>query len=255
MLEPEILLRDVVIPEPPRWHEGRPWFCNWIDRPVVAVGLDGKPEVMVTRDLDSHPMGYSIRPFEAIVGDGLGYASGNILGIYAYGLFESDNALAAYTGIVPPPLDDTLEQLADLIDAHIDIAWLSRCLGLPGSASAIHLTWERFPVAASATANDSGAQESSSTTVTRRGSGTRRSTNRLAESDEVSFTVAEPCGALTACPARRIVPVDRRDAVRGAKSRCVVLLEHHTAGAQFTHRVCQVVNLECDLRVGSRGTS
>jgi hypothetical protein len=57
MLEPEILLRDVVIPEPPRWHEGRPWFCNWIDRPVVAVGLDGKPEVMVTRDLGSHPIG------------------------------------------------------------------------------------------------------------------------------------------------------------------------------------------------------
>jgi len=97
----------------------------------VAVGLDGKPEVMVTRDLGSHPMGYSIRPFEAIVGDGLGYASGNVFGIYADGLFDSDDVLDAYTGIVPPPFDDTLEQLADLIDAHIDIAWLARCLGLP----------------------------------------------------------------------------------------------------------------------------
>jgi len=68
---------------------------------------------------------------EAIVGDGLGYADGNVLGIYAHGLFESDDVLAAYTGIVPPPLDDTFEQLADLIDAHLDIAWLARCLDLP----------------------------------------------------------------------------------------------------------------------------
>ncbi|HYY81830.1 MAG TPA: cobyric acid synthase [Actinomycetes bacterium] len=68
---------------------------------------------------------------EAIVGDGLGYADGNLLGIYAHGLFESDEVLDAYTGIVPPPLDATFEQLADLIDAHLDIAWLARCLDLP----------------------------------------------------------------------------------------------------------------------------
>ena len=60
MPEPEVLLSGLGIPESPRWHEGRLWFCNWIDRQVVAVGLDGKPEVMLTRDPDSHPMGYSI---------------------------------------------------------------------------------------------------------------------------------------------------------------------------------------------------
>ena len=60
MPEPKVLLSGLGIPESPRWHEGRLWFCNWIDRQVVAVGLDGKPEVMLTRDLDSHPMGYSI---------------------------------------------------------------------------------------------------------------------------------------------------------------------------------------------------
>jgi hypothetical protein len=101
-----------------------------LDRPA---GRGSRPRRQAGGDGDKGPGQssdrYSIRPFEAIVGDGLGYASGNILGIiYAYGLFESDNALAAYTGIVPPPLDDTLEQLADLIDAHIDIAWLARCL-------------------------------------------------------------------------------------------------------------------------------
>jgi adenosylcobyric acid synthase len=68
---------------------------------------------------------------EAIVGDGLGYADGNLLGIYAHGLFESDEVLDAYTAIVPPPLDATFEQLADLIDAHIHTAWLARCLDLP----------------------------------------------------------------------------------------------------------------------------
>jgi sugar lactone lactonase YvrE len=60
MPEPTVLLSGLGIPESPRWHEGRLWFCNWIDRQVVAVDLDGKPEVMLTRDPDSHPMGYSI---------------------------------------------------------------------------------------------------------------------------------------------------------------------------------------------------
>jgi sugar lactone lactonase YvrE len=60
MPEPKVLLSGLGIPESPRWHEGRLWFCNWIDRQVVAVDMDGKAEVMVTRDPDSHPMGYSI---------------------------------------------------------------------------------------------------------------------------------------------------------------------------------------------------
>ncbi len=60
MSEPNVLLDGLGIPESPRWHEDRLWFCNWIDRQVMAVGLDGKAEVMVTRDPDSHPMGYSI---------------------------------------------------------------------------------------------------------------------------------------------------------------------------------------------------
>jgi adenosylcobyric acid synthase len=68
---------------------------------------------------------------EAVVGDGLGYATGNLLGLYAHGLFESDEVLDAFTGMLPAPLDATFEQLADLIDAHLDIAWLARCLDHP----------------------------------------------------------------------------------------------------------------------------
>ncbi len=60
MSEPKVLLTGLGIPESPRWHEGRLWFCNWIDRQVVAVSLDGKAAVMATRDPGSHPMGYSI---------------------------------------------------------------------------------------------------------------------------------------------------------------------------------------------------
>src|SRR5437762_1487055 len=60
MPEPRIVLSGLGIPESPRWHEGRLWFCNWIDRQVVAVDLDGEAEVMLTRDPASHPMGYSI---------------------------------------------------------------------------------------------------------------------------------------------------------------------------------------------------
>jgi sugar lactone lactonase YvrE len=58
--DPKTLLTGLGIPESPRWHEGRLWFCNWIDRQVVAVDMDGRAEVIATRDPGSHPMGYSI---------------------------------------------------------------------------------------------------------------------------------------------------------------------------------------------------
>jgi sugar lactone lactonase YvrE len=60
MAEPTVLLSGLGIPESPRWHEGRLWFCNWIDRQVVAVGMDGTAEVILAREPDSHSMGYSI---------------------------------------------------------------------------------------------------------------------------------------------------------------------------------------------------
>lgn len=60
MAKPKILLGGLGIPESPRWHDGRLWFCNWIDRQVVAVDMEGTAEVMLTRDPASYPMGYSI---------------------------------------------------------------------------------------------------------------------------------------------------------------------------------------------------
>jgi sugar lactone lactonase YvrE len=55
-----IFLNGLGIPESPRWHDGRLWLCNWIDRQVLAVDMDGTAEVVLTRDPASHPMGYSI---------------------------------------------------------------------------------------------------------------------------------------------------------------------------------------------------
>ena len=51
MSEPKVLLADLGIPESPRWHEDRLWFCNWIERQVVAVSLDGKAEVMTHHEI------------------------------------------------------------------------------------------------------------------------------------------------------------------------------------------------------------
>src|SRR6184192_193048 len=60
MSQPKVLLSGLGIPESPRWHEGRLWFCNWIDRQVVAVGLDGESEVVAPGPGPSRPMGWSI---------------------------------------------------------------------------------------------------------------------------------------------------------------------------------------------------
>jgi sugar lactone lactonase YvrE len=58
MSEPKVLLSGLGIPESPRWHDGRLWFCNWIDRQVVAVDVTGRREVTSVRA--GRPMGYSI---------------------------------------------------------------------------------------------------------------------------------------------------------------------------------------------------
>jgi len=39
MSEPRLLLSGLGIPESPRWHEDRLWFCNWIgpDRRTLFI--------------------------------------------------------------------------------------------------------------------------------------------------------------------------------------------------------------------------
>jgi sugar lactone lactonase YvrE len=44
----EVLLTGLKIAESARWHEGRLWLSNWGAQEVLAVGLDGRAEVMAT---------------------------------------------------------------------------------------------------------------------------------------------------------------------------------------------------------------
>ncbi|MGH9180375.1 MAG: cobyric acid synthase [Acidimicrobiales bacterium] len=55
---------------------------------------------------------------------GLGFATGNVLGVYLHGLFEDPGVLEAFTGRRAPALDDVFEHLADAVEAHFDLAWL-----------------------------------------------------------------------------------------------------------------------------------
>jgi sugar lactone lactonase YvrE len=48
VVEPQLLLSDLVIGESPRWHENRLWFANWGTGEIVAVDLEGNAEVVGT---------------------------------------------------------------------------------------------------------------------------------------------------------------------------------------------------------------
>jgi sugar lactone lactonase YvrE len=44
--EAQLLLRDLVIGESPRWHDDRLWFANWGTGEIVAVDLEGRSEIV-----------------------------------------------------------------------------------------------------------------------------------------------------------------------------------------------------------------
>jgi adenosylcobyric acid synthase len=54
----------------------------------------------------------------AVLADGAGWQRGALLAIYPHGLFESSAVIRALFGGEAPTLEDTLDGLADLIDAH-----------------------------------------------------------------------------------------------------------------------------------------
>src|ERR1700720_3866423 len=47
-------MEGVVFGESPRWHDGRLWFSDWGANQVIALGIDGSHEVVVT--VASFPM-------------------------------------------------------------------------------------------------------------------------------------------------------------------------------------------------------
>ena len=47
MPEIQTLMTGLMFPEQPRWHDDRLWFSDWGTREVIAVGVDGKSEVVL----------------------------------------------------------------------------------------------------------------------------------------------------------------------------------------------------------------
>ena len=46
MQVPQIRMTGIGLGESPRWRDDRLWFCDWIAREVIALGLDGRSEVI-----------------------------------------------------------------------------------------------------------------------------------------------------------------------------------------------------------------
>ncbi|MEO5688374.1 MAG: cobyric acid synthase [Burkholderiaceae bacterium] len=65
-------------------------------------------------------------------GEPIGWQHGNVLGVYAHGLFESPALLRAMWGASAPALDDSFDLLADLVDKHLARTLIDRLLAPAG---------------------------------------------------------------------------------------------------------------------------
>jgi adenosylcobyric acid synthase len=64
----------------------------------------------------------------AVLADGAGWQRGALLAIYPHGLFESSGVIRALFGVAAPTLEDTLDGLADLIEARFPAGVLASLL-------------------------------------------------------------------------------------------------------------------------------
>jgi adenosylcobyric acid synthase len=93
-----------------------------------------KPLVGPWAGLSEKPIsGYEIRhgrtestaPVEEALPEGLGYVSGNVLGIYLHGLFEDPDVIDDLFDARPERmLDQTFDALADVVEQHLDVSHL-----------------------------------------------------------------------------------------------------------------------------------
>ena len=56
--------------------------------------------------------------------DGLGFVDGNVAGIYVHGVLEDPDVVEALCGSAPRSQDAVFDQLADLVEDHLDMMWL-----------------------------------------------------------------------------------------------------------------------------------
>jgi len=64
----------------------------------------------------------------AVLADGAGWQRGALLAVYPHGLFESSGVIHALFGAAAPSLEDTLDGLADFIDARFPAGVLASLL-------------------------------------------------------------------------------------------------------------------------------
>jgi adenosylcobyric acid synthase len=67
----------------------------------------------------------------AVLADGVGWQSGRLLAVYPHGLFESARVIRALFGAEAPTLEDTLDGLADFIDARFPAGVLASLIDGP----------------------------------------------------------------------------------------------------------------------------
>ena len=61
--KPQHLMRDLVFPESPRWHDGRLWVSDWGAGEVITLRPDGRSEVVAR--VESFPCASTICPTAA----------------------------------------------------------------------------------------------------------------------------------------------------------------------------------------------
>ena len=73
------------------------------------------------RDVRGYEIRHGHTTGDAVLGDGLGFVCGRVLGVYLHGLFEQPDFAAALLGSAPPRcLDAQLDDLADAVEPHLD---------------------------------------------------------------------------------------------------------------------------------------
>ncbi len=60
ILNTEILLKGLIFPESPRWHDGKLWFSDFEKKAVMTVDLEGNNEIVV--ELQNSPSGLGWDP-------------------------------------------------------------------------------------------------------------------------------------------------------------------------------------------------
>ncbi len=109
------------------------------EREAVFGALGGAWQALAGKRV----LGYEIRqgwsepagPLTEALPDGLGWAQGNVLGIYLHGLFEDPAIVGALLGEAPGrAIDEVFEDLADAVDRHLDMRRVRALAGI-GSAA------------------------------------------------------------------------------------------------------------------------